>query len=604
MRNKLLTTAIAATLMVTFLSCSNDEKYDTAVTKDISITCDGEPYSIYFGTANRNLFIYNSDGSYKANYSMLYPLNLYSGSYKIVATDQVTLLNDSSNLGHNLSDVVIPQDTLAKTKFAVSLPTDFNSPSSNGLNIAMATRTGLLRLRATDEKADKRYATVRATVSSPITAYNVADGTFREGQTIIAKERATSNGGINYGEDFIMLETNTNGKAVTVSIDYLDAAGSVIQTKAIDGEFTILPNDTVQVSFALNNADEPMIQDFTVQIASEGWNTVDVSPSAPVEVPAGYTYVSPADNINDVFNEQKADASVSEIKLYLKAGATYSFDKSTLADCPKGFCLLGQKKANGNIPTVTFTDPISMKGTMDEVRFENLNINGKDRFFKLKNQEFHVGEIAFVNCWFNDFSGTMWYQETNAANQQVVDNLTFESCRFINLQLGKSALFGLSNKQIAPIYNWTFRNSTFHVTAMGKPLVNNLTKIDKDIVFTVENCTFINNVGGSQSWFDLKAGDATSETISVKNCLFSGSDAGTATVFNTPNATSETASSNYFTKGFAVSAWGLDMASEQPVETAETMNEMFTDAASGDLTIKATTSAVYTGKIGDNYWIK
>lgn len=604
MRNKLLTAALATTLMSAMLSCSSDEKYDSAVTKDISITCDGEPWSIYFGTSNRNLFLYNSDGSYFANYSMLYPLNLNSGSYKIVATDQVTLLNDSTNLGKPLSDVVIPQDTLAKTKFAVSLPTDFNSPSADGLNIAMTTRTGLLRLKATDEKADKRYTTVRATVSSPITAYNVGSGTFSEGQTVVSKERSTSNGGINYGEDFIMLETNTNGRAVTVSIDYLDDNGSVVQTKAIDGEFNILPNDTVQVSFALNNADEPMIQDFTVQIASEGWADVSVSPSAPVEVPDGYRYVSPADNINDVFNELKADESVSEIKLYLKAGATYSFDKSTLADCPKGFSLLGQKKSNGSVPTVSFTDPISMKGTMDEIRFENLNIDGKDRFFKLKNQEFHVGEIAFVNCWFNNFSGTMWYQETNAANQQVVENLTFQDCRFINLQLGKSALFGLSNKQIAPIYNWTFKNSTFHVTAMGKPLVNNLTKIDKDIVFTVENCTFINNAGGSQSWFDLKASSASSETISVKNCLFSGSDAGTATAFNATTATSMTAAANYYTKGFAVSAWGLDMAAEQPVETAESMGEMFNDAASGDLTIKATTSVVYTGKIGDNYWIK
>ena len=38
------------------------------------------------------------------------------------------------------------------------------------------------------------------------------------------------------------------------------------------------PDDTVQVAFALNNVDEPIIQDYTVTIASEGWNEEDINP--------------------------------------------------------------------------------------------------------------------------------------------------------------------------------------------------------------------------------------------------------------------------------------------------------------------------------------
>lgn len=551
MKKRIYFTALSATVLIAtiFCACSNEEKYDSAITKEIALTCDGKPWSIYFGTSNKNLFIYNSDGSYNSNLSMLYPLNLYKGGYKIIAIDQTDLLSNENNIGKELGKVVIPQDTLAKTKFAISEPIDYTSGTP--LHMAMTTRTGLLRLRSTDEKADKRYANIRATVKSPITAYNVGNATFSEGQITISKQRSTNNGGIGYGEDFIMLETSTNEKSVTVSIDYLDATGQVLWTKNIDGSFPILPNDTVQISFALNNADEPMIQDLTVQIASEGWTNVDINPSAPVVVPDGFTYVSPSDNINDIFNELKADPTVEEIRLYLKAGTTYDFDKNTLNDCDKGIYILGQKKKGSDMASVTMTS-MSMKGTHKRIRFENLRLACGDRFFNLKNQEFNIDELAFVNCWFDSLNGTMWYQQTSDDYQQVVGNLLIEDCRFVNLSLGKSALFGLSNKKVAPIYNWTIRNSTFHVAALGSPLVSNLNKTDKTINMTIENCTFVNNTGGSKSWFDLNASNAEAFNLELRNNLFAGMDAVTSKGFNIDHVTTLTTSSNYFTRDFIV----------------------------------------------------
>lgn len=592
--------AVMAGLMA--VSCTSEEKYDTAVTKDIALTCDGTPWTIYFGTANKNMFIYNADGTYNSNLSVLYPLNLYRGSYRIVAIDQTDLLSNDDNIGKPLDQVFIPQDSLAKTRFAVSAPTDYASPSDGQLRLDMTTRTGLLRLRATDVKADKRYAGLRATVTSPVTGYNVGSATFAEGRTTISKERSTNNGGIGYGEDFTLLETATNGKSVTVSIDYLDGAGKVLWTKDIDGAFPVPANDTVQISFALNNAGEPMIQHFTVQVASQGWNDVDLTPGAPVVVPEGFTYVSPSDNINDVFNALKADPSVSEIKLYLKAGAQYAFDKNTLNDCDKGLYIMGQKKSDGSMAAVTLAS-MSMKGTHDRIRFENLSLTSGDRFFNLKNQEFDIKELAFVNCRFDDFNGTMWYQQTNADHQQVVENLLLDGCRFINLQLGKSALFGLSNKKIAPVYNWTLRNSTFHLAAFGSPLVSNLNKTDKTIRMTIENCTFASTAGGQKSWFDLNAAGSEAFNLSIRRNLFAGR-AGNAVVFNIGKATSLNASDNYCTTDFNAVAWGLDGAGEAPRQTAESTSELMEDAAAGDLTIKAHNSVVYTEKIGDSYWIR
>jgi len=65
-----------------FSGCSSDETYDTEVTRKISLTMDGQPWSIYYGTSNRPLFIYTADGKYVANYSTNYNFSLGSGIYK------------------------------------------------------------------------------------------------------------------------------------------------------------------------------------------------------------------------------------------------------------------------------------------------------------------------------------------------------------------------------------------------------------------------------------------------------------------------------------------------------------------------------------------
>ena len=577
-----------------FASCTEEEKYDSGVVREINITCDDEPWSIYYGTSNKPLFLYAGDGSYFSNYSSLYPFKLDNGSYKIVATTQSALLT----IPDNIEDVVIPQDTLAKQAFAISAPVEYSI--GNPLDLNMHTRTGVLRLKAIDSKADKRYSTVRAVVTSQIAAYKISDASFVNGKTVLVRDKATSNGGINYTDDFVLLDTETNGSTVNVRIDYVDNKSNVIQSKTIDGDFTILPNDTVQVSFALNNADEPMIQDFSVQIASEGWTDLNIFPGAPVVVPDGYTYVSPNEDINSVYNTLKNDASLDAVKLYLKAGTNYTFSSGTLGDMDKSLYILGQQKIGKSLPTLTIGGNISMKGTLDAIHFENLNINRQDRFFKLKNQAFVVNEILFRNCWFDNFSGTMWYQETNANYQQVVNNWIFDSCRFINLQLANSPLIGPSTKVIAPIYGFTFKNTTFHITSLVSPIVSGLKNVDKKLTVDVENCTIINNASESKSIFEFNGNSTEAFNFTAKNNLFSGSNTGIAPVFALSMESSQVLDENYTTSDFVPVSWGLSTA---PTPLDETMSTLFKDAVSGDMTIK-TNSSVYTKKIGDNYWIK
>ena len=163
---------------------------------------------------------------------------------------------------------MIHQDPTAKTKYAISAPVTYKSPFDEPLTVRMYNRTGVLRLKSTDRKSDKSYSKLRAVVSSPISGYKLSDATFVKAPTDVQREKETTTGGVNYTDDFVLFQTQSEGGTVSVRIDYLDKNNTVIQSKAIDGTFPILPDDTVQVAFALNNVDEPIIQDYTVTILS------------------------------------------------------------------------------------------------------------------------------------------------------------------------------------------------------------------------------------------------------------------------------------------------------------------------------------------------
>ena len=370
---------------------------------------------------------------------------------------------------------MIHQDPTAKTKYAISAPVAYKSPFDEPLSVRMYNRTGVLRLKSTDRKSDKSYSKLRAVVSSPISGYKLSDATFVKAPTDVQREKETTTGGVNYTDDFVLFQTQSEGGTVSVRIDYLDKNNTVVQSKAIDGTFPILPDDTVQVAFALNNVDEPIIQDYTVTIASEGWNEEDINPEAPMRIPDGYRYVSPEENLESICKSMLADASVNEVKLFLKAGATYKLGTQT--EIPKALYIMGQAPGDGE--ELAFMEMGNMSincpdAIIEAFHFENLKIKvTTSDFFKFKNQAFHVSTISWKNCEISDLVRTMWYQEVDAAQKQIADHIVIENCRFLGLNSGGSGLFGLSTKQDAPVHNFVFKNSTFlsliHISEPTRP---------------------------------------------------------------------------------------------------------------------------------------
>lgn len=590
-------------LLLGIAACSEDSKYNSSVVKDIQMYLDDEAYSLNTGSSNKPLFIYAADGSYVANYSTLYRFQLPDGTYRIVATTEA----DSLPHPGNLNDIVLNQDPKAEKVYALSAPVEYASPFNEPLEIRMYNRTGTLRLRATDRKADKRYSTIRAIVSTPISGYKISDATFVKSPIEVVRNTATSTGGVNYTDDLVLFETDTDNEAVTVRFEYLDANQQVIQTKEIEGTFPILPKNLTTVSFELNNADEPTIQDYTVTIAPEEWEEEEINPDAPIRVPEGYTYVSPGENINNVFNRLKNDETATDIKLFLKAGTTYQFVAKTLDDMPKGLSIMGQEPKEGeNLAVLELKSSLSVSSTDDieAFRFENLviKVDAQD-FFKFKNQEFHIGTISWKNCEINDLQRTMWYQGVDAAQKQTVNKIVIEDCRFFGLNSGESGLFGLAS-QDAPVHNFEFRNSTFHANDLNNALITRLGAMTGDLNVTIENCTFIAMKAG-MTFFDLGAKSITNGSLTVRNNLFSGAvDSEKGTWFNIhEKITARIFENNYITNGFTLNNWGVG-ENEKPKQTALRMDELFRDVANRDFTITDKSSEIYTNNIGDPHWIK
>lgn len=231
-------------------ACSEKEVYESSVTRDMTLTLDGKPWNIYYNTTNKPLFIYRGDGSFYANYSTSYRFALPDGGYKMIATNQSDLMTPPASL----DEQTIPQDTLTKTSFAISNPVGYSA--GDQMVLPMTTRTGVLRLKAVDAKADKSYSIIRAVMTTPVTAYHVGEARMVVGSPLtLMRDKETSGGGIGYTDDAILLETHSAGQKVDLRIDYLSADGSVVKSKPFAEPVDILPNDTVALSFELNNPD-------------------------------------------------------------------------------------------------------------------------------------------------------------------------------------------------------------------------------------------------------------------------------------------------------------------------------------------------------------
>lgn len=561
---------VALAAATAFVSCKESEVYETAVTRDLEMTLDGESWNIYYGTSNRPLYVYKENGDFVGNYSTSYRFAFEEGTYRIFATNQSDYITPPTNLNGQ----TIEQDPEAKQTFAISDAISYKA--GDKMSLALKTRTGMLRLKALDVKADKSYSNLRAVITTPVKAYKVSDASIITGEpTEIVKEKATSGGGVGYTEDIYLIGSADHN--VDIRIDYLDSDLNIVRSKPFADGVSILPNQITEVSFELNNPDEPVIVNYTVNLANQTWSDSDIYPAIEIVVPEGYTYVEPGQDLDAAFNEQKNDDSVDEIKLFLKANSSYAFASTTISNCPKAMSIIAQAPGYGQSPTTLTINGMSVAGNLQEIHFENISFSNVARLFNLRNQEFEIGELSFVNCIFDKWNGVIWNQVSNADHQQTVNKVRMEGCRITNYTAGNNALWTLPANRIAPIHNWEFTNCLFHGTRLGTSsvILNRLDKVDGNLSVAIEGCTFIEAAasGTAYTWFTINGAAADNTSVSVKGNIVAGVHPGSGTWFNLGQNTVLDVSGNSRTQGYSMSAYGVDEPAESATTTEELLNQ-------------------------------
>lgn len=570
---------LAVLAAASLVACKDDEVYKTSVTRGIELTLNGKPYNVHYGQDDghpnqRILFIYRDNGAYFGQYGTTHRFSLEDGDYKLFATQQVDTM--MTKIPAALGDVVFTQDPECKLPLAISDAVSYSAGNTLKLNIK--TRTGMLRLRALDSKADKSYSKIKAVITTPIKGWKVSSASVIVGEPYdLVCEKATAGGGVGYTQDAVLFGSDKN--PVNVRIDYLNDNDEVVKSKPFADAITVLPNDTTEVSFNLNDANERVIVNYNIQIGSQRWTEAEIYPSPKVEVPEGYTYVSPEEDLSAVITEQMADAAVNELKIYLKANASYKVNSAAVTTWNKSVHLLGQTPGFGqSYATVSMGSSamIGLEGNFDHITFENINFVPQNRLFNPRNKAFNIGTIELINCDFDNWNtGVIWYQATNADHQQAVGTMRMKGCRVTNYSANStSGLFRPQTSKLSAISNWEISGCLFHgknFSTRDGVVLHNLSKCDGAVDIKIVNNIFMDTRGSNYTYFNIDLAAASSATLTVTGNTVSGAAAanGKGTFFKLKNATA-TASGNTRTAGYSMAAYGID----EPQETTTTYEEL------------------------------
>lgn len=260
--------------MVVAVACSDDEeeKYSSTVIRDVELFMNGKPYTLgmsgFEQHTNRILFMYSPSGDYLGSYMPAWNFSLENGSYKVCGISSFqTLIGDS---GANLNTLSVAQDSAAdKTfmdKIVISDPVEYTVPSDEPLKVNLQKRVGTIRLLALDVESDYSYSTVRAIVTTPRSAYRLADASYVDEPMETVRQKNNDLGGRNYQDDFVFFPTESPEKGVSVRFEFLDADKNVVKTKEIEGTYGVYTDSIHTLQVYLNDPDNNTALPFVPEV--------------------------------------------------------------------------------------------------------------------------------------------------------------------------------------------------------------------------------------------------------------------------------------------------------------------------------------------------
>lgn len=553
--------------------CQQEEVYDWQVTRNIEIYLDGVEANTTYGQDDdhenaRYLYFFTPQNKFYANYGSTHNLSLPSGDYKLVCVRDT--LFDLIRRASDLDTVKFYQPKTADRGFACSKP--INWKAGQDIKMYMETRTGTVRIKATDTKADKSYVKVRTTMTTPVTAWSIGSAQPYLGEKpFVYTATKEVNGGIGYEEDAILIDTETCNRDIDILVEYLDKDDKVVKEKHFADGVRCTPGQTNIYEFELNNPDEDVTINYNLSVVTS-WSNESIMPAVKIVAPDGFTYLDPNTDYNSTVAKMLADKESTEVNVYLKAGATYIFKDETLQLINKPIHFQGQLPSVGKTAANVTVGNVAFDGDLPYVTFENLNIKcTKTQFINLnKFHTFHIGELCFKNVKFDSFTNRVLYNEgaTTEADKHMIDKVTLDGVKFLGLKRAANAIINLNEGALQSMPVWNFNKCVFAGTlGTYNVIIKGLGK-QTSLDFTVNNCVFLAADAKKYTWFNIDAKSATGAKLTVTNNLIGGAGEG-GTWFGLTNVSDITASGNTRTAGFTLTTWGV----AEPTEVTTTYEE-------------------------------
>lgn len=276
----------------------------------------------------------------------------------------------------------------------------------------------------------------------------------------------------------------------------------------------------------------------------------------------------------------------AKVALY---GTNDSDGGKTNVTIPDGMSVTFFGLAGGETPTITLDKNFDIAGSHAFIKFQNVKLeeNGAGYFINQSNA-CTVSEFTLENCEVSNIKTSFFrFQKSDAKS---VGKLTLKNSIFTNLCAGYGFINIDAGSGAGHLDNVEIDGCTFNsICVTGKVFIFSKKTDMQDI--TIKNSTFYNCNGNGQYFVDFGDAKFGPNTFTIENCIF-GKSADEATNKNIRSKTPATVANSFRTTDFFKVIKGVN-------DTEFSSEQLFTDPANGNFTIKAGT---LKEKAGDPRW--
>ncbi len=309
------------------------------------------------------------------------------------------------------------------------------------------------------------------------------------------------------------------------------------------------------------------------------------------------------DDLSAILLANDNDAEVPEgAEYFLPAGSSYTISPFAIK---KGFRLVGSTAGAKPIVVMAGTWNISSGSYISSLEFVNIEFRQEitNNYFMNCNSAYTMESVSFLNCDFIRFGRGFWRHQ--AANAKHLMNFEMEGCRFdqCGWQTSAYGTFHLNsydrNNSVSydQIDRAIFRNCTFSrdndgTTGYGWGNLFYAPYLDKPIYLEYKNVT-IYNYCRNQRMINIES--AVGSELVIEGMVLASP---CGDLYSIGANTTTSFANNYTTSDYALGGSKINA-----IDLDTTADELFVDAANGDLTIKDAASPIAVNRSGDTRWM-